>query len=155
MLELSTTFSIRQSFVSIRFCAKRTVDRRDYQIPSNILAYGHQVTGAVLASRIATNCKNRDRHRPGGPCTAVLGLIAQTISNIHENATKFVLTGAVLSAAPVGVARRIFDDLLSSSREEKISNLRVCSKFGQNSIKHHAIFHVLPVRADTHISRST
>ena len=34
-----------------------------YQIPSNVLVYGRQVTGAVLVKRITASCKNGDRHR--------------------------------------------------------------------------------------------
>ena len=40
-------------------------------LPPNVLAYGRQETSAVLATKIATYCKNRDRHRPAAraaPC---------------------------------------------------------------------------------------
>ena len=36
----------------------------EVEVRPNVLAYGRQVTGAVLATRITAYCKNRDRHRP-------------------------------------------------------------------------------------------
>ena len=55
------------------------------KIPSNVLAYGRQVTGAVIASRIATNCKNRDRLLAPNRLAAVQRLVRRNTKHLPSN----------------------------------------------------------------------